>query len=73
MPGGTTHYHHREALNDYVLVNGSFQFTSSSIILSSHKALPPVEFLLNDYIFYSSRISVIIDFVQTALHSTMSS
>lgn len=65
MPQGATHYHHREGLNDYVLVNGSFQLTSSSIILSSHKELPPAGFSVNDYIHYSSRISVIIDFVQT--------
>ncbi len=36
-----------------------------SIILSSHNGLPPAAFLVNDHILYSSRISVIIDFVQT--------
>lgn len=64
-PQGTAHYHHREGLSDYVLVNGPFQLTSSSIVLSSHNELPPAGFLVNDYIHYSSRISVIIDFVQT--------
>ena len=67
VPQGTTHYHHREGLSHYhhVLVNGPFQLTSLSIILSSHNGLPPAAFLVNDRIHYSSRISVIIDFVQT--------
>ncbi len=67
VPQGTAHYHHREGLYHYhhVLVNGPFQLTSSSIILSSHNGLLPAAFLVNDHIHYSSRISVIIDFVQT--------
>lgn len=67
VPQGPAHYHHREGPYHYhhVLVNGSFQSTSSSNVLSSHNGLVPAAFLVNDHIHYSSRISVIIDFVQT--------
>lgn len=67
VPRGAAHYHHREGLYHYhhVLVNGPFQLTSPSIVLSSHNGLPPAALLVNDRIRYSSRISVIIDFVQT--------
>lgn len=66
VPQATAYYHHREGLSHHlVLVNGPFQLTSPSIVLSSHNGLPPAAFLVNESIHYSSRISVIIDFVQT--------
>lgn len=70
-PQGMTHYPHWEGLYHYhhVLVNGSFQLSTPSIFFSSYNRLPPGAFLVNDHIHYSSRISVIIDFVWVLCNS----